>query len=338
MKRFKIAVAGCGSMANTWIKYALGRNDCEIVALIDINKESAQKKADQYGISCKTYECLDTAIKESGANLVFDITIPEAHRNITLTAFENGCDVLGEKPMASKIELAEEMVAAAQSFNKNYSVMQNRRYNKNIKDFRAMISEGVVGKPGYVCVDFFLGPRFGGFRAAMESPLILDMAIHTFDQARFIIGDDPVSVYCHEFNPEGSWYNGNASAVCIFEFSNGAVLCYRGSWCAEGAMTSWEGSWRVVGSKGTAVWDGTNRPYCEIAVPSEQPKFIRDVERKEAGFTYDGKDGHDGCLDEMFTALTEERKAETDCSDNIKSVAMVFGALRSAREGRKVEL
>ena len=40
----------------------------------------------------------------------------------------------------------------------------------------------------------------------MESPLLLDMAIHTFDQARFITGADALSVYCHEFNPAGSWY------------------------------------------------------------------------------------------------------------------------------------
>ena len=37
----------------------------------------------------------------------------------------------------------------------------------------------------------------------MDSPLVLDMAIHTFDQARFITGANPISVYCHEFNPPG---------------------------------------------------------------------------------------------------------------------------------------
>jgi hypothetical protein len=45
-----------------------------------------------------------------------------------------------------------------------------------------------------------------------------------------------------------------------------------------------------------------------------------------------------GCLDEMFTALINNRKAETDCRDNIKSMAMVFGALKSAEEQRKVSL
>ena len=338
MKKYKVAVAGCGGMANAWIEYAVNREDCEIVALVDISKESAEQKAIQYGLSCNSYVNLEEAIKDTGANLVFDITIPEAHRDIVITALQRGCDVLGEKPMASSMEYAQEMVSMAEKQSRNYAVMQNRRYNKDIRDFRALIDSGTIGKPGFVCVDFFLGPHFGGFRDIMESPLILDMAIHTFDQARFIIGGDPVSVYCHEFNPEGSWYSGNASAICIFEFSNGTTLCYRGSWCAEGANTSWEGTWRVVGSKGTAIWDGTNRPYSEISIPSEENKFIRDVEKKEVENTYNGRDGHEGCLDEMFCALIEGRKAETDCTDNIKSMSMVFGALRSVKEGKKIDL
>jgi CO dehydrogenase/acetyl-CoA synthase alpha subunit len=49
-------------------------------------------------------------------------------------------------------------------------------------------------------------------------------------------------------------------------------------------------------------------------------------------------EGHFGCLDEMFEALIAGRKAETDCSDNIKSMQMVFGALESAKTGKKVML
>ncbi|MNJ47989.1 hypothetical protein D3C77_431680 [compost metagenome] len=192
--------------------------------------------------------------------------------------------------------------------------------------------------------DFFLGPHFGGFRDMMESPLILDMAIHTFDQARFVIGADPVSVYCHEFNPPGSWYKGNASAVCIYEMSDGSVFSYRGSWCAEGASTSWEADWRIIGEKGTAIWDGIQAPYAEVlaselaADETAEKKFIRDTVRVEAAMGWNGKPGHEGCLDEMFLALKEGRPAETDCRDNVHSMAMVLGAIESAKSGRKVML
>ncbi len=338
MKRFKIALAGCGSMANQWVAYALTRDDTEIVALIDIVEENAKAMAERHGLSCGIYSDIAEGIGKSGANLVFDVTIPDAHKQIVTTALEMGCDVLGEKPMASSMEEAREMVRVAEKTGKTYAVMQNRRYLKQIRALRDFIASEAIGQPGFINADFFLGPHFGGFRDIMDSPLILDMAIHTFDQARFIIGGDPVSVYCHEFNPAGSWYKGNASAVCIFEFSDGSVFCYRGSWCAEGAQTSWESSWRITGSKGTALWDGTNPPYGEVVVPSDEKRFINEYRRLDAPLTWNGQEGHYGCFDEMFNALSEGRGAETDCRDNIKSMAMVFGALESVRTGQKVPL
>jgi hypothetical protein len=53
--------------------------------------------------------------------------------------------------------------------------MQNRRYNKSTRAYRDLV--GSVDQIRFLCADFFLGPRFGGFRDAMESPLILDMAM-----------------------------------------------------------------------------------------------------------------------------------------------------------------
>lgn len=173
----------------------------------------------------------------------------------------------------------------------------------------------------------------------MKSPLLLDMAIHTFDQARFISGANPVSVYCQEFNPPGSWYEGNASAVCIFEMSDGSIFTYQGSWCAEGASTSWEASWRVNGEKGTAIWDGHELPYAEVVTAGDQSdKFIRDVKRVNCENVEMSKTFHHGCLDEMFLSLAEQRPAETNCRDNRYSMAMVFGALESAESGRKIDL
>jgi len=67
---------------------------------------------------------------------------------------------------------------------------------------------------------------------------------------------DPVSVFCQEWNPPGSWYDHDASAVAVFQLSDGIVFTYRGSWCAEGRNTSWESDWRVIGQKGSITWDG----------------------------------------------------------------------------------
>ncbi|MBD0383004.1 Gfo/Idh/MocA family protein [Paenibacillus sedimenti] len=339
MSSYRIVVVGCGSMANAWVKNVMEREHAEVVALVDIKAEFAQAMADRHGLTCAVFTDVAQAIKETGANLVLDITIPSSHFQVCTTALQHGCDVFGEKPMAATMAEAREIVDIAEQTGRSLSVMQNRRYDANIRALRGLIDAGTIGRVGYVGADFFLAPHFGGFRDAMESPLILDMAIHTFDQARLIIGADPVSVYCHEFNPPGSWYAGNASAICIYEMSDGSVFCYRGSWCAEGAPTTWEAAWRVTGEHGTAIWDGLGTPYAEIVAPGDQAgKFVRDHKRVEADVTWPGRSGHAGCLDEMFAALREGRRAETDCRDNIKSMAMVLGALESAKSGRKIDL
>ena len=100
------------------------------------------------------------------------------------------------------------------------------------------------------------------------------MAIHTFDQARFLTGSDAQTVYCHEWNPPISWSGHEPSAVAIFEMDHGIVYTYRGSWCAEGLRTPWESAWRIIGEKGSVLWDGAQGFRAEVAV-------------KRSGFTSD---------------------------------------------------
>lgn len=335
MIEHKIVVVGCGGMSNVWLDYAEQRTNAEVVGLVDVSIEAAKEMAERRNLTVPVFSNLSQALEETDANLVFDVTIPAAHKQITTTALQANCHVFGEKPMAETLEDAKEVLRVTQQSEKKYAVMQNRRYLTQIRALENLLSTGTIGKVGSIHADFFLGPHFGGFRDLMDHPLILDMAIHTFDQARFISGADAVSVYCHEYNPPGSWYKGNASAICIFEMSDGSVFSYSGSWCAEGLHTSWEGDWRITGSKGSAKWDGINMPICEVIDTSQSADFISPFQMVEVSKNWKNREEHWGCLDEMFASIEEGRPAETDSSDNIESMKMVFGAIESARSGKK---
>lgn len=338
---YRVIIAGCGAMANTWADYAKERPDTEIVGLVDLYEEAASSFAKRHNLSCPTFTNIHDALEAVDANIVFDVTIPSSHYHIAMTALQAGCHVFGEKPLAESFSNCTDIVETARSTGRIQAVMQNRRFDPRIRAYRQLISSGTIGQPGYAGADFFIGAHFGGFRDLMDSPLLLDMAIHTFDQARYILGADPVSVYCHEFNPPGSWYKGNAMAICIFEMSDGSVFDYRGSWCTEGVPTSWEANWRVTGEKGTAIWDGHDDIYAEVVnsltlEADGKPSFLQRAERIEAELPVMNKTGHHGCLEEMFAALEEGRLPETDCSDNQFSMAMVLASLESARTGQKV--
>ena len=342
MSKFNVAVVGCGKMSTAWIEYAIAHKEkIEIAALVDIAPENAKNIAEQYKLDCPVYTSLTQALKEAKPNLVFNITVPEAHFAVASEALRAGCDVFGEKPLMPTCEEAKEIIRISDETGKNYSVMQNRRYTNGIRSLRKFLETKKIGDVGFVCTDFSVAAHFGGFRDVMDNPLILDMSIHHFDAARYIMGADPVSVYCNEFNPKGSWYKGNAAAVIIYEMSDGSVFSYRGSWCSEGPHTSWEANWDIWASEGHVNLNGRDLPIYEEILPSSESQYggmlhIHDIRKQDVEDTWKGNSAHPGCLDEMFGALEAGKRSETDCRDNIKSLMMALKAVESAQKGQKL--
>jgi predicted dehydrogenase len=238
--------------------------------------------------------------------------------------------------MAETMAQARRMVNAAEAAGKIYAVTQSRRPNPGLRTVQRALGSGVIGNIHTINADFYIGAHFGGFREEMEHVLLLDMAIHSFDQARSLSGLDPVAVYCREYNPPGSWYRHGASAMAIFEMEGGALFNYRGSWCAEGANTSWECTWRIVGDRGTLLWDGEDRISAFTADPGEGLLWpVRELKIEPVVLPQE-KRGHAGVFGDFIRALREGTRPETDCRDNIKSLAMVFASIESARTGARV--
>lgn len=336
---WKVILAGCGGISRAWLDALKNLPHVEIVGLVDINREAAQKRAQEYGLKTALLSNdLADVLKRTNPDVVFDCTIPEAHYTVTLTALSHGCHVLGEKPLADTMAHAREMVEAAQKAGKIFAVIQNRRYDANIRRVRQLIEAGRIGEITTLYSDFFIGAHFGGFRDRMRHVLLLDMAIHTFDAARFLSGADPLTAYCHEWNPAGSWYDFDASADAIFEMSGGIHYGYHGSWCAEGLNTSWNAAWRIIGTRGSILWDGEE--IIRVQKVKKTGGFFSEWEEVEPPpwNSTEKTGGHAGQIRDFFECLEGNRLPETICTDNIKSLAMVFSAIESAETGRRVEI
>jgi predicted dehydrogenase len=326
-------------MSSRWIGAAQKIDDLEMVGLVDIQKEAALKKAEQFKLS-DVYlgDSLDQALAETRPDVVFDVTIPSVHKEVVLEALAAGCHVLGEKPMAESMPDALEIVQAAERAGKIYAVIQNRRYDRNIRTVLKILKEGKIGTLHTVNADFYLGPHFGGFREEMKHVLLLDMAIHSFDQARFMSGSNPVGVYCHEYNPEGSWFSHGASAVAVFQMTQGVTFTYRGSWCAQGHPTSWQCQWRLVGSKGTLLWDGDGGISVESCERAEGFDRGRAVVPFEQAAWNPADNGHDGIIRDFVKAVRSGVPPLTHGGDNIHSLAMVLSAIESSELGKHVAI
>ena len=335
----KVVLVGCGGISHAWLSAAKKVDGLEIVGLVDLLPENAHKRAVEFALNhVKVSDDLTAVLHETKPDAVFDCTVPDAHTATTLEALKYGCHVLGEKPMANSYENACRMVDAALARGKIYAVIQNYRYNADIRNLKQAIDSDDIGPLTTLNSDFFIGAHFGGFRDVMPHVLLQDMAIHTFDAARFISGADPLSVYCTEVNPEGSWFAHGASAFAIFEMTHQITFSYRGSWCSEGMLTSWNSEWRMIGQKGTIKWDGAHEIKGEVVQAAggfhSQYKPIQIPDGANPQKTA----SHLSIIREFTDAIRKGGVPETICTDNIKSLAMVFSAIKSAETGKKVDI
>jgi predicted dehydrogenase len=331
-------IVGCGEISGQWFHALQSRPDVTIVGLVDLNESMTQRCREGFGLhDARTGTDLPAMLEALRPDIVFDCTVPAARASVVEAALRHGCHVLSEKPIAASMAEARRLQEAAQAAGRTFAIMQNRRYYRSIRTLNAFLAAESIGELTTLNSDFYIGAHFSGFRQQMRHVLLLDMAIHTFDHARFISGADPVSVYCREWNPRGSWYTHGASAVAIFQMSNGLVYTYRGSWCAEGLGTTWECDWRAIGTRGTATWDGGEKLRAQRPGAAEGLIYpVVDVPVPAAEWI--GEEAHSGCIHHFLDCLHAGRTPETDCADNIKSLAMVFAAIESAETDRTVAI
>jgi predicted dehydrogenase len=319
----RVVVVGAGGMGRAWLRTVEESPVVELAGIVDLDLEAARAAAAWLGrpdlpVGAGTARLAS----DVGAQAVINVTVPAAHHPVTTEALAAGLPVLGEKPVASTVAQGLSLAAAAELHGQLFMVSQSRRYNRQL--FEAKRLSASLGAVGIVSAEFFKAPQFGGFRDAMDHPLLLDMAIHQFDMARFLLDADPVSVFCEEYNPSWSWYRGDAGATAVFEMSGGERFVFTGSWCSPGRETSWNASWRISGESGTVLWDGDNEPVTSLA--------------PDGGSSEDPGQEIAGSLRDFVAAVRTGSIPMGRVHQNIMSLAMVEAAILSAATGSRVSL
>ncbi len=336
----RAVLVGCGAMSKVWLEALRQVKELSVAGLVDLDASRAETRAREFNLSAAATGCdLGAMLEAIKPDIVFDVAFPAARQELALQAFGHGCHLLTEKPLADSRASADAIVAAAKKANRRHAVVQNRRYLANVRRIRRFLDSGALGKPTSIHTDFFIAPHFGGFREEMRHVLLLDMAIHTFDAARFMVNGEPKNVYCEEWEPVSSWYEQGSAAAAIFDFGGGVVFTYRGSWCADGLRTSWESAWRFVGTRGSLTWDGFDDLRAERSTGLRDGLFDQ-VEAVDVP-PLDPRDrigGHLGVIEDFVAAIRQGTVPETSGADNIKSLAMVLGAIESAEAGRRVPI
>ena len=321
----RVIIVGAGGMGRAWLRTVEESPLVELAGIVDLDLRAASEAAASLGrpdlpIGAGTARLAS----DVDAQAVINVTVPAAHHPITTEALAAGLPVLGEKPVASTVSQGLSLAAAAELHGQLFMVSQSRRYNRQL--FSAKRLSSALGSVGIVSAEFFKAPHFGGFRDAMDHPLLLDMAIHQFDMARFLLDADPVSVFCEEYNPPWSWYRGDAGSTAIFEMTGGERFVFTGSWCSPGQETSWNASWRISGEHGTVLWDGDKEPVSSVPVSGD------------AASSEDPGQEIAGSLRDFVAAMRTGSTPMGRVHQNIMSLAMVEAAILSASTGARVSV
>lgn len=320
----KAVVVGAGHMGREWMRAILRSPDAVVVGVVDLDQSLAARSMSEVGVSGELGTETADVVRRTGADFVVNATVPAAHAEVTLEALRVGVPVLGEKPLTPTVAEAWRLVAAARQAGELFMVSQSRRYHRSVTALRERAVH--LGGAAILRGEFLRELPAEGFRATMPDPLLVDMAIHHFDAARFIIGTPPLRVFCDGFNPPRSGFAGNAAAVATVEFVGGARFVYSGAWCAPGFPTSWNAQWRLSGATGTAVWDG----YGDIDVDATEP--LPPLSGTDPGVEIDG------ALMAFVSALRTGETPANEVRDNILTLAMIEAAVASSIDGVPVHV
>ena len=334
----KVILAGIGGWGNTWIKAILKSPLVEIAALVEVDEVIIRQQVKRYDFDPEMiFASLLEAIKAASTDGVIIVTPPKFHHEMSIAALELGIPVLSEKPLADSFEGAESILHAAGKTGVLHMVAQDYRYQSPVQTAKQVLDSGILGDLSMVEVRFFKGPHLSGFHQHLRYPLLLDMSIHHFDLMRYFLDANPLSVGGSSWNPGWSWYENDASAVLVFEFSNGVVCSYLGSWTSTGQLTPWTGNWRFEGEFGVLLLENDEvflqarkKRIKNIGYLEYGNKKLKPVEPVKMRLS-----GQDYLLDEFRQAVEEGKPPVTTCQDNIHSIRMVFNAVSAVEKGQR---
>ncbi|SDO67939.1 Predicted dehydrogenase [Nakamurella panacisegetis] len=337
----RVIHVGLGGWGRSWAEALSGHPDLlTTVAWVDVFPEMLdllQAELDVDPALC--FASLREAIAATDAEAVLVTTALPDHAAVALEALAAGKHVLVEKPMAASLVDAQAMVDAAQAAGLVLMVSQNYRFYPAARAVADLVARKTLGSVGAVSVNFrklanTTGAGVSRFHAS-TNPLLLDMSIHHFDLMRFILGQEPVSVACHAWNPDWSNFADHAAAVATVAFDGGAVVNYQGSWVSTDKPTLWAGQWMIECADGSIEWTGRNDLTtdgdCVTVHPLSGPSYPLTL-APYAVFD------RIGSTLEFATAIREGRAAETSGSDNLATLALALAAIASSRTGRPEQL
>jgi predicted dehydrogenase len=238
---------------------------------------------------------------------------------------------------------ALEAVKACEKAGIVLAVNQNMRYDQSVRAGKTLLTNGTIGEPVLATIDMRGIPHWMPWQADMGWVTLRLMSIHHIDCFRYWFGD-PESIYCST-RPDPRTKFPHADGICtyILEYANGLrCVGLDDTWTGpakEGCPADIRISWRIEGMNGLAIGD---IGWCKD--PYTSPSSLRYAAKGDTAF-HEPKwleswfaDAFGGTMGQLLTALESGTEPAISGRDNLKTMALVDAAYRSAEKKCAVKL
>lgn len=339
---------GAGGMARNWLERFLPpfAERLVVAGLVDVNAAVLTAAADRLDLPAHArFTSLEEAFAalDRGAivaDCCFVVIPPRFHRAAVEAAAARGLAILSEKPIADTWEDVAAVYRAVTAAGARMQVVQNYRYTSRIQTLKGVLDSGRLGRLHYLVSRFAADYRqrlaWGAeFRHEMRHPLLIEGAIHHFDQLRHLSGADCAAIAGWEWLPESGRrsFKGEALAQYVLRMADDTRASYEGSGLAGGWQNSWRHEYYRAECEGGAVV--VDR---DDTVRIEEWKPGRGLRIEEVPAVRLEWEEHQAVIAQFLDWLDGGAAPATVLADNIKSAAMLFGAIEASAAGGAVDV
>ncbi|HLH49701.1 MAG TPA: Gfo/Idh/MocA family oxidoreductase [Roseiarcus sp.] len=325
MPAIRWGLVGATVIGREWMIAAIREAGGEIVGVMSRDADRGRKYAEEFSIP-KATTSLDALLPDADA--VYIATTNERHKDECLAAARAGRHVLCEKPLATNLADARQMVEACRQAGVTLAVNHHLRNSAAHRAMRDLIAQGKIGKPlsARLVHGGSLPEHLRTWRLSNPSAgagAVLDLTVHDADLLRFVLGDEPESVVSIAQNGGLAAAGVEDAAMSVVRFRSGLLASVYDSFTTPYLQTSLE----IHGGGGSIIATDNmpQRPGGSLIVRTrsgeEKPAlafenyYVRGVRAFHNAIRGDGQPSATG-------------------EDGLRSLAVALAALQSAASGR----
>lgn len=332
-ERLNLAVIGAGRIGRVHAENLAFRiPQARLVAVSDVIESAARQAAAAYQIP-KVYTDYRQALDDREVEAVVICSSTDTHAEIIEAAAQAGKHIFCEKPIALDLERIDQALAAVERAGVKLQVGFNRRFDPGFRRAREVVAMGRIGTPHVLRITSRDPEPPPISYVKVSGGLFLDMAIHDFDMARFLMGAEVEEVYAAGsvlVDPAIGEAGDIDTAVITLRFTTGALGVIDNS---RKAVYGYDQRVEVFGSQGM-VMVGNRTPDNAVisdaqGVHGAKPLYFF-VERYAEAYVEE--------MQAFVKSVLEDTAPPVTGVDGRIPVVMGYAARRSLEEHRPVRL